>query len=132
MSTHAGSLLMDTHAYLWWVLNDPRLPARVIALVRDADEVYVSAATAWEIRTKYRLGKLPDAAQFVGKLAEQVRADRFRELPVTFADGDVAGGLVQAHKDPFDRMLAAQAINYSLRLVSSDAALDAFGVVRVW
>ena len=127
-----SAMLLDTHAYLWWVLDDVRLSPALVARVRAADDVYVSAATPWEIRTKYRLAKLPEAAGLVGDLADHVQRDGFRELPITFADGDLAGGFAQVHKDPFDRMLAAQALNNGLSLVSNDAAFDAFGVVRVW
>lgn len=124
--------LLDTQAFLWFVLGDARLSSSTRVAVEDAADVHVSAASAWEIRTKYRIGKLPDAAVLVHDLAGWVARLGFRELPVTFADGDAAGAFAQAHKDPFDRILVAQALNHRLALVSSDAALDAFGVVRVW
>lgn len=126
-------LLLDTHAFLWWVLGDERLPERVREQIPAAQRAWVSAASAWEIRTKYRLGKLPDAkpALAVG-LPGVVASHGFRELGVTFDDGDLAGSFPQEHKDPFDRMIAAQALNYHLAVVSNDSALDAFGVVRVW
>ena len=128
-----SELLLDTHAFLWWVLGDERLPAAVRGQIPLADRVWVSAASAWEIRTKYRLGKLPEAepALVIG-LPSVATSHGFRELGVTFADGDRAGSFAQPHKDPFDRMIAAQALNHRLAVVSNDSALDAFGVVRVW
>ena len=124
--------LLDTQAFLWFDLGDARMPAAARAVVEHANTVFVSAASAWEIYTKHRIGKLPEADLLVADLAGFVARRGFRELPVTFADGATAGAFTQAHKDPFDRMIAAQSINHGLMLVSSDAALDAFGVVRVW
>lgn len=128
-----SELLLDTHAFLWWVLGDERLPERIREQIPAAERVWVSAASAWEIRTKYRLGKLPEAeAALVIGLPDVAASHGFHVLAVTFDDGDRAGGFTQLHKDPFDRMIAAQALNRHLALVSNDTALDAFGVVRVW
>lgn len=127
-----SGLLLDTHAFLWLMLGDPRVPAETRDLVLESDEVYVSAATAWEIRTKHRLGKLPEAGAYVLQLGAAAAQAGFRTMPVTFEDGERAGAFTVSHKDPFDRMLAAQALNRALPLVSNDAALDAFGVIRVW
>lgn len=126
------ALLLDTHAFLWLMTDDERVPGATRDLVQATHEVYVSAATAWEIRTKFRLGKLPDAAPFVADLEAEVTRNGFSALPISLADGAHAGAFSVDHKDPFDRMLAAQAINHRLAVVSNDAALDAFGVVRVW
>ncbi|HEY0779331.1 MAG TPA: type II toxin-antitoxin system VapC family toxin [Gemmatirosa sp.] len=128
-----SELLLDTHTFLWWVLGDERLPERMRSRIPAAERVWVSAASAWEIRTKYRLGKLPEASPTLAVGLSAVAASHgFRELGITFNDGDLAGSFAQDHKDPFDRMLAAQSINHRLALVSNDTALDAFGVVRVW
>lgn len=128
-----NELLLDTHAFLWWVLGDERLPQFARDQITRAPRVWVSAASAWEIRTKHRLGKLPEAAPALVIGLDAVAASHgFHELGITFVDGDVAGSFPQAHKDPFDRILAAQALNHRLALISSDAALDVFGVVRVW
>lgn len=125
-------LLLDTRTFLWLMIGDARVPVATRDLVQHADEVYVSAATAWEVRTKYRLGKLPAAAPFVTQLVGELARYGFRALPVSFDDGERAGAFSGDHKDPFDRMLAAQALNHRLALVSDDAALDAFGIVRIW
>lgn len=126
-------LLLDTHAFLWWVLGDDRLPPATRTLIDEADDVYVSAATAWELRTKYRLGNLPEVSPLVVRdLSVVVATEQFRELPISFHDGDRAGAFPPPHRDPFDRILAAQALHNRLVLVSNDAALDSFGVVRVW
>ncbi len=125
--------LLDTHAFMWWALGDEQLPLGVRHRIDVASDVYVSAATAWELRTKFRLGKLPEVVPLIVRdLAAVLATENFRELPVTFADGDRAGAFAQAHTDPFDRMIVAQALNHRLALVSGDARLDAFGVVRVW
>jgi len=124
-------ILLDTHAFLWWVTDDARLLESHRARIRAAT-VLVSAASAWEIRTKFRLGKLPDASPFVADLEIEVARNGFAELPIAFADGARAGAFVADHKDPFDRMLAAQALNHRLALVSNDTAFDVFGIVRVW
>lgn len=126
-------VLLDTHAFMWWALGDEQLPASTRATIDTASEVYVSAATAWELRTKRRLGKLAAVTPLIVRdLASVLASEDFRALPITFADGDLAGALPHVHKDPFDRMIAAQALNHHLAVVSNDSALDAFGVVRVW
>lgn len=126
-------LLLDTHALLWWVLGDSRLSDRTRDLIPSAERTYVSAASAWEIRTKHRLGKLPEVRELLAvDLAGVCASHGFVELPITFADGDRAGALAGDHKDPFDRMLVAQALNHRLALVSNETLFDAFGVVRLW
>jgi PIN domain nuclease of toxin-antitoxin system len=129
-----SELLLDTHAFLWWAVGDERLPVQYRERIgAGRGDVHVSAATAWEVRTKFRLGKLPHLApDFVGQMHRVLATENLRPLPVTFADGDLAGSFAADHKDPFDRMLAAQALNHRLALVSNDPALDAFGVVRIW
>ena len=126
-------LLLDTHAFLWWLGNDPRLSADARAAVADpANTVLVSAATAWEITTKYRLGKLPGAMLVAQDVAADVAAEGFLELPITVAHAQQAGALQGTHKDPFDRMLIAQALVEGLALVSNERLFDVYGVTRVW
>lgn len=125
-------LLLDTHTLLWWVSNHPGLSAAADHALNDpSHEVFVSAASAWEVTTKARLGKLnagPLAQDFVGEVARQ----GFLPLPVTLDHGQRAGNLPGAHRDPFDRMLIAQAQAENLVLVSNEALFDTFGVQRLW
>ncbi len=125
-------LLLDTHTLLWWVANDPRLSGTADELLRDeSHQVFVSAASAWEVATKARIGKLlagPLAQEFAAEVARQ----GFLPLPVTLEHGQRAGSLPGPHRDPFDRMLIAQAQAENLRLVSNEQIFDRYGVVRVW
>lgn len=127
------AILLDTHAFLWWLAGDPRLSPRVrdAILARDCP-IVVSAASAWEIATKHRLGKLAGVAHIVGDLGAAVRSQGFLDLPITLADAALAGSLPGAHGDPFDRMLIAQAIARDWSLASNGALFDPFGVRRLW
>jgi PIN domain nuclease of toxin-antitoxin system len=126
-------LLLDTHALLWWLSDSSRLPSQVSAALHDpANEVYVSAASAWEIATKARIGKLADAVQLARSLPEQLARQGFLELDISVAHGQRAGLLPDPHKDPFDRMLIAQAQSEDLVLVSNEEIFDRYGVVRLW
>lgn len=125
-------ILLDTHALLWLGLTPTRLPRSAYDAIRDdANERFVSAASAWEIATKTRLGKLtpgPLATDFVA----DVRRQDFRVLPIGARDAQDAGNLPGLHGDPFDRMLIAQALRRGLVLVSNEALFDAYGVTRLW
>lgn len=125
-------LLLDTHAFLWFATGDDALslPAREAMMAEE--NVFVSAATAWEVRTKYRIGRLSAAAALAHDLETAVHRMAFATLPITFADGDLAGSLENDHRDPFDRMLIAQALNHELALVSNERVFEEFGVTRVW
>ena len=131
-SSPAGVLLLDTHAFLWFALGETQLPVSARALVTEATVVYVSAASVWEIRTKHRLGKLEAAAGLVGGLPGHIRRLGFTPLAIEVEDADLAGALAGVHRDPFDRMLAGQAIRRGIPVVSNDTALDGFGVTRRW
>ena len=126
-------LLLDTHAFLWWLEGNTRLPATARHAIQDGDnDVIVSAATAWEITTKHRLGKLPAATAVADDVAGAITAQGFEELSISVDDAARAGALPGPHRDPFDRMLIAQALARNLTLVSIDSALDAYGVRRLW
>lgn len=126
-------LLLDTHALLWWWTDDPALPADMRARIADsATEIVVSAASAWEVATKARVGKLPGLEQAAARFAELVAADGFSELPITQHHAMRAGGYDVAHRDPFDRMLAAQSEIERMPIVSRDPALAAFPCEIVW
>lgn len=125
--------LLDTHALLWWLFDDPRLTRRVREIVGDsANEVLVSSASAWEISTKHRLGKLHSARELVRDISGWVNRAGFLELPVTVPHGQRAGSWPQRHRDPFDRMLAAQSALEELPLISRDPQFEDFGIRLVW
>jgi PIN domain nuclease of toxin-antitoxin system len=126
-------VLIDTHVVVWWFLGDSRIPTGIKTLI-DADDttVFVSATSAREITTKYRLGKMPEAAQLVGQFFSFMVQCDFRALPVTVEHGHRAGLLPGAHKDPFDRMLDAQAIIENMDLVTADPAMLRLGASVVW
>lgn len=129
----AVRLLLDTHALLWWLLGDSALSGRARSAIADrSNEVFVSAASAWEISIKYKQGKLPAAGRLVSSLDVIVSGQGFAELPITIENGEAAGMLPLLHKDPFDRALVAQALISKLILVSSDAVFDGYGVARLW
>jgi PIN domain nuclease of toxin-antitoxin system len=126
-------LLLDTHTLLWWLDGDSSLsPAAQEAIADGASEIFVSAASSWEIATKFRLGKLPGAATVATGVAACLAAQGFTELPITLAEGQKAGSLSGTHRDPFDRMLIAQAIINDLVLVSNETVFDQFGASRLW
>jgi PIN domain nuclease of toxin-antitoxin system len=125
--------LLDTHTILWAARNRGELSSTVDALLQEpGHSFYVSAASAWEIATKIRLGKLNDSDDLRKRFEARVTAAGYQLLPVTCAHGLKAGELENPHKDPFDRMLAAQSLLDNLTLLSKDKVLDGFGVKRVW
>ncbi len=126
-------VLLDTHALLWWFTDDDRLSEAARDVVRDsANTVFVSAASAWEIATKQRLGKLEGVPHAADRYSELVAAEAFEHLPITHLHSLRAGGYVTAHRDPFDSMLAAQSELERLPIVTQDPAFAAFGVERLW
>jgi PIN domain nuclease of toxin-antitoxin system len=126
-------LLLDTHTIIWWILDSPQLsPTARLALTDFENSVFVSASSAWEITTKYRIGKLPQAEPFVHAFSESIRKQGFRELPVSMDHAARAGLLSGQHRDPFDRILIAQALAESLLIISNEKLFDSFGVQRLW
>ena len=126
-------LLLDTHAFLWWLAGHRSMSKRARSEIEDnSAEVFVSAASAWEISTKYRLGKLPEAALVANDIAATLESQRFVSLPISLKHGQLAGSLPGPHTDPFDRMLMAQSLLENLMLVSNERAFDAYGVKRLW
>lgn len=125
------SLLLDTHVLLWVLLDPRRVPAQTRATVRaPGTTVYVSAASAWEIATKHRLGRLEGAAAVVSGYPEHLSRLRAEELPVTGHHALTAGSLHWSHRDPFDRVIVAQALLESLPVVTRDTALAEFPAIR--
>ena len=126
-------LLLDTHALLWWWSDSPRLSiAARKAIADESSQVHLSAASAWEIATKHRLGKLPGFEGAATRFIELASNSRFPILAITPAHALRAGALDGAHGDPFDRMLAAQSEIESLVLVTLDPAFASFGVRTLW
>ncbi|HDR9878059.1 TPA: type II toxin-antitoxin system VapC family toxin [Burkholderia cenocepacia] len=113
-------LLLDTHIFLWIATNDPRLSTRARRLTSAADERFVSSASIWEAAIKAGLGKLDID---VGELIRAISASGIRELPVRAVHGAAVRDLPHHHRDPFDRLLVAQARHEPLRLVTADAHL---------
>jgi PIN domain nuclease of toxin-antitoxin system len=126
-------LLLDTHALLWWYSDDPRLPKSARKIIAQQDNsIFVSAAAAWEIATKFRLGKLATASELVQDFGGYVDREKFMSLPVSQDHGIRAGMLPGPHQDPFDRMLIAQAEIEKLFIVSNEKIFDQYGIRRVW
>jgi PIN domain nuclease of toxin-antitoxin system len=126
-------LLLDTHAFLWWLAGDRRLSRRARHVISGVENtVFVSAASAWEIATKFRLGKLPGAKIIAGSTAAAVASQAFTQLAISLVHAQRAGALPGPHRDPFDRMLIAQAQSEALTLVSNEQIFDDFGVSRIW
>jgi len=126
-------LLLDTHTFLWWLAGHRRLslPARQ-AIADEENDVLISAVSAMEVTTKHRLGKLPGAAAVAHDFASEIAAQGFEELSLTVKDASLAGTLPGPHRDPFDRMLIAQALNGNLVLVTIESIFDEYGVHRLW
>jgi PIN domain nuclease of toxin-antitoxin system len=126
-------LLLDTHALLWWLAEPDRLsPEAQAAIAEPANGVHVSAASGWEIATKVRLGKLPAARELLDDLPGLLAAQGFQLMPITLQHSLHAGSYPIPHRDPFDRLLAAQAELAMLALVSIDPALQAFPCRLLW
>lgn len=118
---------------LWWFTDDRQLSATAREVVGDETaDVFVSAASAWEIATKHRLGKLAGVPDAVTRFADLVAADGFTHLPITYLHSLRAGGYDVDHRDPFDRMLAAQSEIEHLSLVTRDPAFSLFGTATIW
>ena len=125
-------LLLDTHALLWWLEGSKALSVKAREAIQgDTNTAFVSAATVWEIATKQRIGKLarPEAMTDLGALIERYG---FSPLSISVAHAQAAGALPGHHRDPFDRMLIAQAMLEQMALVSNEGRFDSYGVKRLW
>lgn len=126
-------LLLDTHTLLWWLDGDRRLSRRARQAIADPDNaVVVSAASAWEIATKARIGKLPGAIDVAADIPGCLMQQQFQSLDITVLHAQRAGRLPGDHRDPFDRMLIAQAQIEDLPVVTNDVIFDKYGVSRLW
>lgn len=127
-------LLLDTHAYIWWALGDSkRVSMRARKAVGSrAAIIYVSAVSIYEMTYKHRTGDLPKVGPLIARLDQDMAERGFLPLPISFEHGRRAGELADEHGDPFDRILAAQAIVEDMAIVSNDEKLSALGAERVW
>lgn len=126
-------LLLDTHALIWWLAGDDALSRRARdAIADEANEIIVSAASAMEIATKFRIGKLPGAAVLAQDFEAIIAEQGFGELPISVHHAKLAGEMNIAHKDPFDRLLIAQAQAEDMVLVSNEELFDGFAIKRLW
>jgi PIN domain nuclease of toxin-antitoxin system len=126
-------LLIDTHALLWWLSDDPSLSAAARrAMAETSNVLLVSAASAWEIATKVRLGRLPGASELAADFQGFMLREGFTTLDITADHGIRAGLLPGPHKDPFDRMLISQAQAENVPIVTNERTFETYGVRRVW
>lgn len=126
-------LLLDTHALLWWYSEPGKLPAHVLTRLRDPGEtIWISAVSAYEIALKNKIGKLPGVEPLLEAFALVLVENGFRQLPVSVRHSLAAGNLDLDIKDPFDRLLVAQALVDDLTIVSRERPFDQFGVRRLW
>ena len=126
-------LLLDTHALLWWLTDDPKLPLEPRdAIANTENDIFVSSASAWEISTKHRIGKLTGVGDVSERLVFYVRKSGFQSLPISLEHAVEAGRLPGPHKDPFDRMLMAQANIEKLKVVTIDPVFKDDQISALW
>ncbi|MGV1869574.1 type II toxin-antitoxin system VapC family toxin [Agrobacterium rosae] len=125
--------LLDTHTLLWWLSADEQLSVQARSIVADAEnDIYVSAASAWEIATKFAKGRLPTASLILPDFEGVIQQEGFIELPINSAHMVRSAMLPGEHRDPFDRILAAQAIIENMALISIDEKIPSLGVLTRW
>ena len=126
-------LLLDTHALIWWLAGDDALSRRAREAIADeANDVAISAASAMEVATKFRIGKLNGAALLARDFEAIIASQGFSELPISVHHARLAGEMNIEHKDPFDRFLIAQAQAEKMVLVSNETLFDTFAIQRLW
>ena len=123
--------LLDTHAFLWYLLGDPNLNSKAKEVINTKTGLYFSIASIWEISIKINIGKLQLKRPFQD-IPKELQYINAQLLPITFEDTESYLSLPLNHRDPFDRILVAQAMNHSLVLISRDSAFDAYSIQRVW
>ncbi len=125
--------LLDTHTFLWWITNDPRLSERARQIMADpGNELLLSAASGWEIAIKARLGKLKLPDDLQGFVVEQLRINAVQVLPVQMAHALHVVALPDHHRDPFDRMLVAQGQLEDLAIVTDDPLIARYAITALW
>jgi PIN domain nuclease of toxin-antitoxin system len=126
-------LLLDTHAFLWWVEDSPRLTRKARTAISAREETcFLSVASWWEMAIKISRGRLTLTEPLDRFIAEQMGANGFRPLPLMLPHAARVSTLPFHHRDPFDRLLVAQALVEDLSVVSADAVFRRYGVKRVW
>jgi PIN domain nuclease of toxin-antitoxin system len=126
-------VLLDTHTLIWAKISPACLSRQVAEIMADPlNDIFVSAATAWEIATKVRLGKLPGAGSLERDFLKTMEDSGYTLLPIDAESALRAGRLIADHGDPFDRMIAAQALAMDIPVLSTDTKLDLFGIRRLW
>ena len=126
-------LLLDTHAFLWFILDDPQLSSTARSLIEDpANEVAVSPASYWEIAIKIKLGKYTLPSPYRQFMETQIAANDFHILSIEPKHTALLATMPLHHKDPFDRLIVAQALTEGISLISIDSQLDTYGVARLW
>jgi PIN domain nuclease of toxin-antitoxin system len=125
--------LLDTHALIWWFMNSPLLGEAARRQLSETDStVFVSAVSAYEMALKHRIGRLPEVAALIADYSRHLAGQGFTHLAVSAEHALRAGGFELGHRDPFDRMLIAQAQLEGLTLVSNERLFDRFGISRLW
>lgn len=127
------ALLLDTHTLLWWFDVPEQIgPAAREAIAEAREPILVSSVTAFEIATKHAIGKLAEVGPLLAGFEQKLANERFTPLPVAIGHAVAVAGLPLLHRDPFDRLLIAQALVEDLTLVSNEALFDRYGVRRLW
>ncbi|ELS04601.1 hypothetical protein Xen7305DRAFT_00043360 [Xenococcus sp. PCC 7305] len=125
--------LLDTHAFLWFVLNDTRLSREALGLISDPkNDLLISPASYWEIAIKVSLGKYEIPSSFQSWIEHQISINNFEILPIRIAHAAKVATLSFHHRDPFDRLLAAQALSEQIPIISADRKLDLYSIERKW
>ena len=123
--------LIDTHILLWWIFDDPKLDRNIRGIIQNpSNKIVVSSASAWEIATKYRIGKLPEAKELLENYENILQKARFSLLSITTAHSLRAGSLPIQHRDPFDRMIMAQSELEKIPVITYDPAFKT-GLIEV-
>jgi PIN domain nuclease of toxin-antitoxin system len=126
-------VLVDTHACFWWATNDPKLSRKALEVIADGENaVFVSAVVTWELATRARFGKWPDGKRIADAVSETMVEQAFEPLPITLQHARLAGNFQAHHRDPFDRMLAAQSELDDLVLITADPIFATFGTQVLW
>lgn len=127
------NLLLDSHAFLWFVEDSPQISANALSLIEaPTNDVLLSVASVWELAIKFSRGRLTLPASFDSFISEQLRRNRIGVLDVKLAHAARVATLPHHHRDPFDRMLVAQCLEERIPIISNDRVLDAYGIQRLW